>query len=85
MYLKLWSKLSKDVLVAYNELHQIIGKMKTEMQIFKNQCLQKSDICNYVLQDFKLINLVEMLIAADTRQMEITFGSGGTNASVFRV
>ena len=57
--------MSKYVLVAYDELCQIIGKMKTEMENFENECSQKSIMCKYVLQCLKLINLVEMLVAAD--------------------
>ena len=47
--LKLCSKVSKDVIVAYDELHQIVSKMKTEMVNFENQCFQKSDMYKYVL------------------------------------
>ena len=57
--------MSKYVLVAYDELWQIIGKMKTEMENFENECSRKSNMCKYVLQCLKLINLVEMLVAAD--------------------
>ena len=63
--LKLRSKVLKDIIVPYDELYQIIGKMKTEMENFENQCFQKSDMYKYVLQALKLINLVEMLVAAD--------------------
>ena len=85
--LKFCSNLSKDAIVAYDELYQIISQMKTEMKNFENLCFQKSDMCKYVLQRLKLINLVEMLVAADRDSncklnlavMELT------NASVFRV
>ena len=37
------------------------------MKNYENQCFQKSDMCKckYVLQGLKLINLVEILVAAD--------------------
>ena len=62
---KLCSKVSKDVIVAYDELCQIISKMKTEMEKFENVCSQKSDMYKYMLQGLKLIHLVEMLVSAD--------------------
>ena len=62
---KLCSKVSKDVIVAYDELCQIISKMKTEMENFENVCSQKSDMYKYMLQGLKLIHLVEMLVSAD--------------------
>ena len=65
LWLKLCSKVSKDVIVAYNELYQIIGKMKTEMDNFEKKCSKKSDMCKYVLQGLKLINLLEVLVVAD--------------------
>ena len=34
--LKLCSKVSNDVIVAYDELYKIIGKMETEMENFEN-------------------------------------------------
>ena len=40
---------------------RIIGKMKTKMENFDNDCSQNSDMCKYVLQGLQLINLVEML------------------------
>ena len=52
------------VIVAYDELYQIIGKIKTDMENFKNQCFEKSDKCKYVLQGLKLVSLVVMLVAA---------------------
>ena len=61
--LKLYLKLSKDVIVAYDELCQIIVKMKNEMENFENECFQKSHTCKDVLQGLKLMNLVEMLVA----------------------
>ena len=61
--LKLYLKLSKDVIVAYDELCQIIVKMKNEMENFENECSQKSHTCKDVLQGLKLMNLVEMLVA----------------------
>ena len=63
--LKLCSKVSKDVIATYDELWQIIGKMKTEMENFESECSQKSAMCKYVLQGLKLINLVEILVPAD--------------------
>ena len=36
-------KISKDAIVAYDELCQTIGKMKTEMENFENECFQKFD------------------------------------------
>ena len=65
LFSKLCSKVSQDVIVAYNKLYQIIGKIKTEIENFQNQCSQKSDMCKYVLHGLKSINLVEMLVAAD--------------------
>ena len=50
--------------MAYDELYQVIGKMKTEMEYFENK-FQKSDMCKYVLQGLKLIKLIEMLVVAD--------------------
>ena len=35
--LKSCSKVSKDLVVAFDELYQIIGKVKTEMENFENQ------------------------------------------------
>ena len=51
--------------VADDELCQVIGKMKTGIENFENECSQKSAMCKYVLKALKLINLVEMLVAAD--------------------
>ena len=50
--------------MSYHELCEIIGKMKTEMENVENHCFQKSVIFKHVLQGLKLINLVEMLVAA---------------------
>ena len=63
--LKLCSNVSKDVFVAYDELCQIISKMKTGIKNFENERSPESDMCKYVLEALKLINLVEMLVAAD--------------------
>lgn len=63
--LKLCSKVPKDVIVAYNELCQAISNMKTDMEIFENECSEKFDMCKYVLQGLKLVNLVELLVTTD--------------------
>ena len=51
--------------MAYHEVDEIIVILKDGMDTFDSECIEKSEMCKYVLQGLKLINLVEMLIAAD--------------------
>ena len=57
-------KVVEDVVVAYREVDGMVIKLKGEMDRFHKECKEKSEMCKYVLQGLKLINLIEMLIVA---------------------
>ena len=50
---------------TFKEEERGVDDLMTEMNNFGKSCSEKSETCRYVMQGLELINLVELLIAAD--------------------
>ena len=59
------SKNLDDSAAAYYDICSIIMPLMNEINMFTTECAERSNMCKYIIQGLEIINLIEMLIAAD--------------------